>query len=263
MLRRTLPVLAAAAAAVALLPGSAAAVPVSGAANGTSESLQAHLQLTVAGQPGHAGLVLNREPGGERRASLSLTLPPRPCAEQFCSQSPRSGWAEVSDEQITFARDLGSAAVDDVLITLSSFGYGGQGPTSTVETLTVSLTVTAIGAMSTDVEHGDRCGEGWPCQGTHVMSSRPATASLTGTGGVTASGEGQLWRGRSISAAVRPGDSEGPGEPPADGSGDAPSNGSGDAPADGSYPLPPADGSYPLPPADGSYPLPPAGGASS
>ncbi len=250
MLRRTLPVLAAAAVA-ALGPGTASAAPGQTPESSTFDSIDAGIQLTVAGQPGRASLSLRGEPG-DRTASLDVTLPPEPCALPFCYRSLRTGSAELSDEQIRVGRDLKVASAVDVPITLYSAGWDAEnGTTEIEEPLTVSLTITATGRLSHDVEHGDICGEGWPCHGTHVTAWREGAGVLTTADGWKASGVGLLWRGHSVSAAVvRSGGQEGPGDAPSDGSGELPSNGSGDAPSDGSGELP-SDGS-----GDGTWEMP-------
>jgi len=221
MLRRTLPVLAAAA-ALALTPGVALAAPAEAPVeHGIFDSSYAGIQVTVDGRPGSASLTRLGTPG-DWHTTLLVSLPGQPDCEfpWWCQPVTRSASVELTDDQFFFGADLQKATTVEVPVTLttSSFGWWPAEDAGPGEDVRVTLTITGTGPVTRDAYHGDYCGEGWPCHGTRVDEFREATGVLT-VDGLELEGVGAFVRGHSVDAAGKPSDG---------GDGGEPSNGSGD-----------------------------------
>lgn len=130
MLRRSLPVVAAAAAAFAFVPGVASAAPAdapvvryfASSYDGTADF------VLPDGRTASASLSKFRAASTDQwQGSLSLNIT-TPCSTPTgCHPSTAFGWTEVSGDQITFDRSLRRASVEGVTISVVTPGFGGPG----------------------------------------------------------------------------------------------------------------------------------------
>jgi hypothetical protein len=210
MLRRSLPVVAATAAAFVLVPGSASAMPDQAPVD---NYYAAHYRATADIPLSHDRLVtaeLVRIQAPNRtdwRASLHLQIT-TPCtaAASSCVPSTTSADLDLTDDQVSFDRRLRRASVTGVTVTFSSptsgggIGYGppmdavllpGGGtpvggqvsalPSAPNGDVVVSLTFVGTGALTHDVAHVyGPCGDGsTDCPTLWVDDARDASAVLT------------------------------------------------------------------------------------
>lgn len=192
MLRRALPVATVAAAAVVLLPAPASAAPEPPRVT-TSESRSANTEVVLADGT-HARVTLGESRYGVRgewRGQLSVETW-TDCAQPFgCAGSRMSGYTELTDAEVVFTRNLGSASAVDVPVTLRG---GGLGPgTGTERQVTVSVVLTGTGPVTRSVDHSDICGDtGEPgCISGRTSAHRDAAADVA-VDGDTAAGAGSI-----------------------------------------------------------------------
>lgn len=242
MIRRTLPLLAAAAAAFALVPGTASAAPGQAPPQNAfwaDYSVSGLVELSERRQVQYS-LVEHRDAHQDGwSASLSLsTWTYRPCGRGQCQDDYLTGHVELDAEDVLFDRNLSQASVTDVPVMMRSMGWSWPGGLTytDVDEVVVSLQFDASGKISRSVYHGDLCSDGQTaCQANRLTASRTASGTVTvDAEAVPASTTIQYMQ----SAETAPKLTEGGTQPP--------------PPADGNYPpLSGADGGYPPPPADG------------
>jgi hypothetical protein len=130
MLRRSLSVVAAAAAAIAFVPGTASAAPAdkpvvryfASSYDGTAEFVLPDGRTATASLSKFRGA--STDPW---RGSLNLNIS-TPCSTSTsCLASTGFGSTELTGDQITFDRSLRTASVDDVSIDVVTAGFGGPG----------------------------------------------------------------------------------------------------------------------------------------
>jgi hypothetical protein len=236
MPRRSLSVVAAAAAAIAFIPGTASAAPAdapvvryfASSYSGTADF------VLPDGRPASATLSKFRSASNDEwRGSLGLDIT-TPCSTSTsCYPSTGFGRAEVPGDQITFDRSLRTASVEDVTITVVTAGFGGPGlpprlpgggtvtppaydvssppgswipPTPTLETFVVSLTFTGTGELTHEVTHDyGQCGDGSSdCQRLRTYDARASSAVLTLEDGKAESASGLLTLGTGHDVAGKP-----------------------------------------------------------
>jgi hypothetical protein len=211
VLRRSLPIASVAAAAVALLPGTASAVPGGAPVDNTfSASYSANAELVLP-DGRHASVWLGEHRGASQagwRGQLNLTVwSEYTCWEIYtCQEGYASGYAELTDEQVTFGRSLATASATDVPITLGTSSWDpetGEFRTSQ-ETVTVSVLFTATGAVERSASHGKVCGDGErECQSVRLYVNREATATVT-LGDQAGVGGGSMSYAQGVDAAAPP-----------------------------------------------------------
>jgi len=130
MPRRSLSVAAAAAAALAFVPGTASAAPADApVVRYFASSYEATADFVLPdGRPASASLSKFRGAStDEWQGSLRLDVT-TPCSTSpACSPSTGFGSTEVAGDQITFDRSLHTASVEDVTISVVTAGFGGPG----------------------------------------------------------------------------------------------------------------------------------------
>jgi hypothetical protein len=113
-----------------------------------------------------------------------------------------SGFAQLTDDQVEFSRNLGGASATDIPVTLVTYGWGSTGPTQTTEDVIVSVVFTGTGDVTRDTYRGDLCGDGGrECQSVRVDAHRDATGQLL-VDGVTGTGVGTLSYGHGVDVAA-------------------------------------------------------------
>jgi hypothetical protein len=206
MSRRALPV-AVAAAALVLVPSTASAAPDQTPQTMVGESLYADARGSLSdGRQFLASLNEARTgPGGDRRASVSITLSPGQLCwpTTLCDAGTGHAWLELDPEDLDFDRNLDQASVENLQVTLQrSVWAGGMTWTYVEEEVQVSLTFTGTGGVVRDTYHGQTCGDGsGECRGTRVDASREATAVVV-VDEATGSGPGRMFRGHYVDAGI-------------------------------------------------------------
>ncbi|MGY1804924.1 hypothetical protein ACI78T_16715 [Blastococcus sp. SYSU D00922] len=159
----------------------------------TSESRSANAEVVLPDGT-HARVTLGESRYGVRgewRGQLSVETWTE-CTQPFgCAWDRLWGSTELTDAEVQFTRNLGSASAVDVPVTLRG---GGLGPgAGTERQVTVSVVLTGTGAVTRSVDHSDVCGDtGEPgCLSARTSALRDATANVT-VDGVAVVGAGTI-----------------------------------------------------------------------
>jgi hypothetical protein len=199
LLRRALPV-AVAAAAFVLVPTTASATPAQAPVeNMFSAGYYATAEMVLS-DGRLASVSLSEYRGASQdgwHGSLGLSV-----RRDANSWQAASGYAQVTDEQVDFRRNLGGASAIDIPVTLVTYGWGPTGPTQTKEDVIVSVVFTGTGDVTRETYRGDMCGDGGrTCQSVRVGAHREATGELL-VDGLTGTGVGSLSYGQGVDVAA-------------------------------------------------------------
>jgi hypothetical protein len=144
-------------------------------------------------------------PGGDRRASVSITVSPGQLCwpTTLCDAGTGQAWVELDPRDLEFDRNLDRTSIEDLQVTLRrSVWAGGWNWTTVEEEVQVSLTFTGTGDIVRDTYHGQACGDGsGECRGTRVDASREATADVA-VDEATGSATGRMFRGHYVDAGI-------------------------------------------------------------
>jgi hypothetical protein len=200
---------AAAAALVALVPGTASATPEHAPVDtytGSSYGANAEFQLDD-GRRVSAGLSQYRDDvSGAWQASLSLWISPAQyCYPVACDAGTGYAYVQLSADQVDFDRGLREFAMSETTVALQRWGWDPvQGSTVTEEEVSVSLVFTGTGPVNRWAEHGKLCGDGErECESIRNYAHRDADATLSLDGVAhTVTAPNAMWFAHMVDAAV-------------------------------------------------------------
>lgn len=196
MLRRVLPVAAAAAALVCIPSTAMATAPQAPVENLFSAAYFGYSDLALPdGRQLMATLIEYR--GASQNGwsgELSVEVTDGSCSLYSCGMIDSWGTATLTEAQVAFSRDLSSASSVEVPMTLftSSPSSDFLAPPDASQ-VTVSVRFNGTGDVARDSYRGDLCGDGMRvCQSHRVGADRDATVEAT-FDGQSASGSGHLY----------------------------------------------------------------------
>jgi hypothetical protein len=206
VLRRLVPAVLLAAACVVVPATTASASPVSSAGVDvrTETSYTAISEVGLPdGRTVQVALSRYRIDNGSWAGYLNVLIP-QPCNYPDPCSSPLSAYTDLSASRVRFDRDLGTASVTNIPITLQSGSWAPDGNYTQHETpAVVSATFTGTGTITHSVDHGNVCGSGDPCLFSgRITWTRQANVSVT-FDGVTGTGTGVLYADRGIDVNSR------------------------------------------------------------
>lgn len=194
MLRRVLPVAAAAAALVAIPSTASATAPQAPVENIFSAGYYGYTDFDLpGGRRVYATLSEYRgasQNGWSGALSVSLTTP---CPDDpSCVASDAWGTVLLTQAQVDFSRNLDGASALDVPMTLTTSPWSSD-DVATTEQATVSLVFRGTGAVARDSYTGNQCADGIRVCQSHVVSAdRDALAEFV-LDGQSTSGPGHLY----------------------------------------------------------------------
>lgn len=196
MLRRVLPVAAAAAALLAVPSTAFATAPQAPVENIFAAGYYGYTDFVLP-DGRHVSAGLSNYRGASQNgwsADLSLSVTSESCPEAGpCRETYAWGDATLTEAQVAFSRNLDGASAVDVPMTMftpSSSSDFLAPPDS--EQVTVSITFSGTGAITRDSYRGELCGDGSRvCQSHRIGADRDATVEVA-LDGQNFSGPGHL-----------------------------------------------------------------------
>jgi len=208
MLRRSLPVIATAAAAFALAPGVASATPAPAPVeNLFGGGYSASASVVMPGGQ-HADVWLGQFAGHgqyDDQQELFVSLwSEHVCYETItCRQDEGQASVSFTGEQVHFSRSLSGVSLLELDVTFRAFTYDPATGFSSVERpATIGVVFTGTGDIDRTATHQKMCGDGGrECESIRVDATREAEVTAT-VDGQTGTGTGSLSYMKSLDVAA-------------------------------------------------------------